>query len=279
LHLLSFFGNGSGYPAELSRLVGYYAEDAAQPFILFAPYRGNPVADMARKLNLDPERYFQASLIRAIRLLEIAGVVHGRIRPETVRWDADGESVQLTDFGEAAMTGDPRREGGDAPWAAAEQVSGTGLADARDDVWSAAQVIYYIATGRHARRPGLPTDPSPRGAALQSQFGPALMPDIASRVRAKDLLGKLGGTDPRPARDTVNDPRFEEGQLKFDEWLEIKFPLPQASQTSSTGQSSSPGSRRKPTVPPRRGGFWSRFSTSLIAVAGIAALFSRWWNP
>jgi hypothetical protein len=280
LHLAGCYGNGPGYPAELSRLIGYYADDAAQPFILFAPYQGKPVGHVVRGLMLDQEKNFQVSLVRAIRLLEIAGVVHGRITPATVMWD-DAEEVgrvQLTDFSAAVMAGDPRRAGGEEPWAAAEQRAGTGLADARDDVWSAAQVIYYVVTGRLAKGPGVPQDPSPRAVALQAVFGPALQPAIAARARAKQLLEKLGGSDPQPPRQRPHDRLFREGLLKFDERLADKSPQRQRTQSSGTTHPPPPHPGTKPPRPPQKKGWRGLFSASLIAAAGLVAFVGRWWH-
>lgn len=221
LHLVRVFGNGYGYPAELSRLVGYDI-DAEQPFILFAPYSGRPAEQVVRRIAVTQEPHFEASLLRAIRLLEIARVVHGRIGPATTRWDEADAAVQLTDFSQATMAGERRRGWGEAPWSSAEQVAGTGQADGRDDVWSVGQLIYYVITGRLARGPGTPPDPSPRGSALHSRLGHALDPDTAKRPASEQFLRRLNIDDPRAPRATAVDPRFAEGQRKFDERLADK---------------------------------------------------------
>lgn len=249
-HLIDVYGNGPGYPAELSRLVGYYGDDAAQPFILFAPYPAQPADRLARGLMLEQEKDFQTSLMRAVRLLELAGVVHGRISPTTIRWDEVEATAQLTDFSEAVMAGDPRREGGAAPWTAAEQRSGTGPADARDDVWSVAQVIYYVVTGRHYRGPSTQPDPSPRAGALRAVFGRALEANLASRPSAKELLERLGGSDPGPLPRTARDRSFAEGLRKYDERLADKSPPGRRARPSSQRQQPPPSTGPQPSPPP-----------------------------
>jgi len=220
------------------------------------------------------------SLMRAIRLLEMAGVVHGRISPATVRWFDVEATAQLTDFSEAVMTGDPRKAGGEAPWASAEQQSGTGLADARDDVWSAAQVIHYVVTGRLVRGRGAQPDPSPRAVALQAAFGRALDPSIESRPRARELLEKLGARDPQAPKRTPQDQAFAEGLRKFDEETAKKFPGSQRPQAGGGPSSTTPPppSHQRKAQPPRKKGFRGWFSASLIARIGIAAFLSWWWS-
>lgn len=279
LHLVRCYGNGPGYPAELSRLIGYYTDDAAQPFLLLAPYQGKLADQLVQSLMLEDEKKFQASLVRAIRLLEIAGVVDGRISPATVRWDSTEEAVLLTDFSEASMAGDPRHGGGEAPWAAAEQQSGAGLADPRDDVWSAAQVIYYVTTRRLPRGPGTPLDPSPRAAALQAVFSRALAPNIAARAHSRELLQKLGGSDPYPLPQAGSNRGLLEGLRKFDERLADKFPQRQPTPAGGTPTvPPPPRSRPNPTLPPRKRGILGWFSVSLVAVTSTAALLTRWWR-
>lgn len=288
-HLVDFYGNGAGYPAELSQLVGYYGDDAGQPFILLAPYRGQPADHVVRGLMLEQEKGFQTSLVRGIRLLELAGVVHGRISPTTVRWDEVEELAQLTGFGEAVMIGAPRREGGDEPWAAAEQRSGTGPADPRDDVWSAAQVIYYVVTGRRVRASDMQPDPSARAAALQAVFGRALDPKLAARPTARELLVKLGGSDPRPPQRTARDRSFEEGMRKFEERRVDK--LGQGQRTPPYGMPQSPppgGPKQSPPQPPpstqpprktqpaRKKGIRGWFSFSLMTASFVALVYRRW---
>jgi hypothetical protein len=252
LRLAHFYGDGAGYPVELSRLVGYYTDDATQPFLLLVPYHGKAAEQLVQSLMLEDEKKFQVSLVRAIRLLEIAGVVHGRISPRTVRWDSAEEAVLLTDFSEASMTGAARRGGGEVPFASAEQQSGTGSADPRDDVWSVAQVIYNITVRRLPRGPASPRQLHPRLENLQQVLRQALTPTVTAREHAKELLEKLGGSDPYPLPQAAGDRDFREGQRKFDELLADKSP--QRQQTPPGGAPGAPPSRSRshPASKPRK---------------------------
>lgn len=215
IQLVRVFGEGHCYPAELSRLIGYDI-DADQPFVLLEPYRGEPADRVVRRLRLDQEHSFEAGLMRAIALLEIAGVVHGRISPANTWWDSQEEVICLTDFGQASLSGEPRRGTGEAPWSSPEQMAGSGVADPRDDVWSAGQVIYYVVTGRHARGAGQPPDPSPRGAALQALLGGTFAATAAARPHGAELLAKLKVGGHWPPETATVDPLFAEGQRRFD---------------------------------------------------------------
>jgi hypothetical protein len=252
LRLAHFYGDGPDYPIELSRLIGYYTDDAAQPFLLLVPYRGKAAEQLVQSLMLEDEKKFQMSLVRAIRLLEIAGVVHGRISPRTVRWDSAEEAVLLTDFSEASMTGAARHRGGEAPFASAEQQSGAGAADPRDDVWSVAQVIYNVTVPRLSRGPGAPHQLHPRLVNLQAVLHQALIPSIAAREHGKELLEKLGGSDPYPLPQAATDRGFLEGQRKFDERLADKFPQRQRTPAGGAPGAPTPRSRPHPPSQPRK---------------------------
>jgi hypothetical protein len=113
---------------------------------------------------------------------------------------------------------------------------------------------------------------------LQAKLGRALDPNIVTRTHGKDLLDKLGGSDPRPPQQTADYRRFREGLLKFDERLADKSS--QRRRTPSGGAPQVPPARPRnsPSPPPRKKGLRGWFSTLLIAVANFGVLFSRWWS-
>lgn len=285
LHLVRVFGTNASYPPELSRLVGYDV-DAEQPFVLLAPYAGVPAGDVVHRLKLDQEQIFEVGLLKAIRLLDAAGVVHGGISPTAVRWDDGDEIVQVTGFSQSSLANEPRRLAGDPPWTAPDRVAGDGVADPRDDVWSAAQVIYYVMTGRTVRAAAGPPDPSPRGQALRAVLGKAFAPAASARPRSLDLLDKLKVPDPWPYETTTEDSRFLEGKRLFAEKLADKSGGARARQaasaqlpsstpptTGNNGQAPPPASPRTPPRPsrpapqhrPRRRGFFGWFARRVTA--------------
>jgi serine/threonine protein kinase len=209
---------GPAYPVELTRLVGYDV-DRAEPFVLFERYRGPFVADVAGRLLLDEQRLFQTSLLRGVRVLEQAGVVHRGITPHSVRWD--GHRAQLADFELAALAFRARRPEGARPWAAPQQRMGVGGTCARDDVWSAGMVIYHIAVGSsHA----LDRDPDlglvePRTREL---LAGVFAQKAVHRAHPVELLRRLRAADPIPPADEVADRRFEDGGRRFDDMMRNK---------------------------------------------------------
>lgn len=262
LHLIRMFGE-SGYPRELSRLIGYDI-DADEPFILLLPYRGEPVEQVAGRLALPQQRKFESGVFRTIRLLEGARVVHGRLSPTTVHWDAEAETIQLVDFSCAALIGEPRRSGGQSPWSAIEQVAGTGIAAAGDDMWSAGMLTYHVTTGREV------TDEAPdlsvHGAALQSVLRDVFSASAASRPDGVKLLSRLRLPDPWPAGQAPVDPRFAEGSQKYQERLEAKRPAA----AKSTAENTPPDKpfKRKP-----RGKGWRIWPLGLaLIVAALAGV-------
>lgn len=270
LHLIRAFGE-EHYPAELPRVIGFDI-DADEPFMLLLPYPGEQAAAAAGRLKLDEERSFEASLFRALRLLEVAGVVHGRIGPATVRWDKATSVVQITDFSRATLAGEPRRRAGQRPWSVAEQVAGTGLAETADDVWSAGQLVFHVATGRPVDPGGAAPNLSVRGAALETLlagvFGPA-----PARPGGAELLGRLKQPDPWPWPVSAVDPGFAEGQRMFDEHLAMKFPGARQAPLSTppTGSPRGPGNPPRRTPPKSASGFRRFLGPSLVAAFGLAA--------
>jgi hypothetical protein len=222
LRLIRRYG-GPSYPVELSRLVGYDL-DSDEPYVLLAPYGGEPVDRCSVPLTLEHEIEFQIGLARALLLLAAAGLVHGRITPETVRWDRRSAQVEVVDFTSAQLVGEPRPAGGESPWCPPEHRNRTAAADARGDVWSAGMLIYHMATGRAAPGGAGGPDLSTRGPALRSLLDGVFAAEPDARPDARQLLDRLRVVDLPPSVPTAADPRFEEGRRLFAELSRSKHP-------------------------------------------------------
>ncbi|TDC83524.1 hypothetical protein [Actinomadura sp. 7K507] len=254
---LSRLCGGNPYPRTVSRLVGYDA-DVAEPFALLEPLRGVEVESLAGTLPTEQRRRFQVSLLRAVRVLNAAGIAHRGIGPGTVRWD--GDEVQITDFSRAALIGSPRTVAGTMPWQAPEQRPETprgwrrGDVGPNDDIWAAGRLIFYVLTGEElddraklADRPELET----------------LLADVIERPErrpdAQTLLRRLGEADP-PPRPLPTDPSFSRGRAEFFAQRRRKHP-----QTATAPEPEPRAARPAPPQPDSRDNAW-------LLWAGVAAL-------
>lgn len=173
---------GERYPRGLARLAAYNM-DAEEPFVLLHHYIGEPALEVANRLEEQQRKAFQAGLLYALEATAAAGVVHGALTLDAVRWD--GQRVQVVDFERAQRVGERRRRGTSAA-RAPEQVAGTGVVDARDDVWGAGQIIRTLymgepAAGRSADRGGEPD-------RLRALLDPIFHSPPESRPQPSDLL-------------------------------------------------------------------------------------------
>ncbi|MFJ8691570.1 hypothetical protein [Streptomyces roseolilacinus] len=176
-----------------TRVVGYDL-DAPEPFVLYRIADGEPLASYGGALGVGEQQQVTAQLTLAVRLLEEAGLVHRAIGPDTVRWD--GRHVRLAEPYAALRAGEPREAFGAAPWASPEQRRGTGAADPRDDLWSVAQLVYFLVSGRPDRGAGPPADLADfRGLAALDRGG-AFAPLAAGRPAPADLMRLLNVPDP-----------------------------------------------------------------------------------
>jgi hypothetical protein len=231
------------YPAELSQLVGFDI-DVEEPFLLLLPPRGVPAKQVVSRLRIEQERLLEASLFRALRYLEVAGVVHTRISPATVLWEDAGHAskVQLIDFSHAVLAGEPRQRGGQRPWVSSEQFAGTGNAAPADDAWSAGHLIYHVTTGYEVRAGELP-DLAVRGAPMQVLLADMFAAQASQRPSGTKLLARLRLDDPWPDGATAMDHPFVTGLRAFDMALMQKYPArvaPEAPTRQQAAASSRP---------------------------------------
>ncbi|WP_158851432.1 hypothetical protein [Saccharothrix deserti] len=182
------------YPRELARLVAYNV-DVEEPFVLLHEYIGEPAAGAVTRFDDARRRRFEHELLRALWLTALAGVVHGAVTMDVVRWD-DGR-LQLVDFEFAERIGEPRRRGGGSLARSPEQLAGTGLVDTRDDLWAAGLLIRELHLGVRSTgaRPDRDHDPERLRALLDPVFGNP----VERRPYAADLLDMLRGDSRVPA--------------------------------------------------------------------------------
>lgn len=202
------------YPAELAQLVAYNI-DAEEPFLLLREYAGVPMAEPAHRFKDAERRQVERGLARALCLTSEAGVVHGAVTLDALRWD-EGR-VQLVDFEFAERVGEPRRRRASAI-RSPEQAAGTGQVHACDDLWAAAVLIRRLHLGSSTDvQPDRRHDPD----RLRGLLDPILGNALEQRLSAVELLGRLHGDNHLPE---VADPdaRLAQGRALYDAVAERK---------------------------------------------------------
>lgn len=229
------------YPDELARLVAYNI-DAEEPFVLLTEYIGDPAAGRVARFGDTQRRQFEHGLLRALRLASTAGVVHGAVSMEALRWD-DGQ-VQLVDFESAERVGEPRRTGG--------------VVDERDDV---------LAAGHLIRRLHLDPAPADRGRdpqRLRELLDPVFTNPVERQPTLEQLLTMVRA-DHHPAGFVNPEREFEIGRQLFDQACERKrIPAPRDT-TAGTAPASSGPLRRLLT----------RLTVALVVLAGLVVLLIK----
>jgi serine/threonine protein kinase len=239
-------GHDFGYPASVSRLRGDEAE-SAEPFALLEPYLGEPLQAVVGTMMDDEQREFETGLLTGLCWLEAAGIAHRGLTPSTVRWDSSRRQAQITDFSLCTVFGVPREAIGARDWVGPEQRSGgkvSGLVSNRDDMNSAAKLIYYVrCQGEPLKRPD-----------LLAQVGLAyLEPLIAppeKRPTARELFRLRQGRDSPVPRGLGGDGRLKEGHAVFDARRREKHPSIGREQPPPAAR---PAPHRGPGTPPQGG--------------------------
>jgi hypothetical protein len=207
------------HPLEVPRLIGWYL-NSAEPFVLTEPPRGERIGDWGR-IGDDVQRMFQKSLLHAVQILGGVGVAHRNLNPDTVLWNTDTRTVQLTGFAHAAPFGAPRTVAA-VSWQAPEQRAkgARGQVGETDDVWAISKLIFYAKTGKDISRAGLEAD---------GQLN-ELLRDVGrepgKRPSPRELARRVPGKSGPPVPEFGGDPGFERGRAAFRRQRARKHPEP-----------------------------------------------------
>ncbi|MFD9907762.1 hypothetical protein [Streptomyces sp. NPDC059063] len=196
LQLHQVIGDNKEYAALFPSVIGYEL-DTTEPYLLFEPPRGTPVEQL-HVISATDQEHVTRDLLLALYLLEGRGMVPRGVSPATVRWD--GAKVQLWGLESVTRAGQPRSPWGRSPFCSPEQRRGEGLADSRDAVWSTAQVLYQLVTGR----PG-PADRAPVDLGEHRKLDRTLRDAFAPRAVARPTPAQVLDV---VAQDTVRRVRL-----------------------------------------------------------------------
>ncbi|MFJ8539120.1 hypothetical protein [Streptomyces sp. NPDC093591] len=227
---------GTEYAALFPRIVGYEL-DTAEPYLLYDPPRGTPVARI-HVMSATDQEIFTRDLMLALCLLEGQGLVPRGISPATVFWD--GAKVQLWGLESVTRTGRPRRPWGRSPFCSPEQRRGEALADSRDAVWSAAQVLYQLVTGRAGPADRPPADLGEH-RKLDQTLRDAFAPRAADRPTPAQVLDLVAPGAARRVRLAVPPDETRPHHEAFEEALRLKRQAPAARPRSGSGPGSADG--------------------------------------
>ncbi|MGW2520371.1 hypothetical protein ACWC09_25780 [Streptomyces sp. NPDC001617] len=210
--------HGSAYQSLFPSLVGYDM-DAEEPFVLYQAPRGDAAAQLSYGISTTEQRTIERDLVLAVRLMEGLGLVHRGLVPAAVRWD--GKRAQLWDLGAVARIGSRRVPTGAPPYAAPEQRHGVGRTDARDALWSVAQIVYQLATGQQGDPEGPPRDLASY-RSLERPLGAAFAALAEDRPAPAEVLALLmPGPDPAALVEARPDP-LQPHRQDYDRAMEQK---------------------------------------------------------
>ncbi|MEU5534843.1 hypothetical protein [Streptomyces sp. NPDC020362] len=224
------------YAALFPRIIGYEL-DAAEPFLLYAAPRGIAAARTHVMAASDQQRLTR-DLMLALCLLDGQGLVPRGVSPATVLWD--GARVQLWGLEGVTRTGRPRSPWGRQPFCSPEQRQGEGLTDSRDAVWSVAQVLYRLVTGR----PG-PADRAPADLGehrvLDQTLRRAFAPRATDRPTPAQVLDLVAPGAARRVRLTLPADEMRGHREAFEESLRLKRQAPVARSEDGSGAAAGRG--------------------------------------
>lgn len=212
---------GAKFGAVLPRVVGFDLT-AAEPFVLYRPPGGRPLSDWAGRLAAEDQERITGQLAMAVRLLGDVDLVHRAITPDTVRWD--GARVRLCEPYAALRAGETREPFGAAPWASPEQRAGHGAADPRDDLWSVAEIAYFLLSGRPDRGEGPPADLADYRRLAALEHSGLFAREAERRPHPTELLRLLHVPDPLATGAGAADP-LDRWRAEYDTQIARKRAL------------------------------------------------------
>ncbi len=204
--------------AVLFPMLAGYDLDADEPFVLYPERSFTPLPSLAGSASLDQQRGIGRDLVLMVRLLEGVGLVHRGLSPATLGWE--NGRIRLLDLSGQARVGRPRTPFGQPPWASPEQRAGVGDADARDALWSVAQLMYYLLYGRPGDADGMAPEFG-EDRTVAPVLAPAFAPRAEQRPRPGALLPLLACPDPFQLDPPLPDP-LDPGRQEFDRQLATK---------------------------------------------------------
>ncbi|MFG2299013.1 serine/threonine-protein kinase [Streptomyces sp. NPDC048603] len=257
------------------------AGDDGRPWIVMELVHGRSLDDLIKENGpLPPARVAMIGrqVLDALRAVHATGVTHRDIKPANVL--LEGDRVVLTDFGIAAVEGEPglTRSGalmGTPVYMSPEQVRGL-PATAESDLWSLGATLFTAVEG----------NPPFSGSGSWAVFVAIATEEPATAVRAGELAPVLTGLlrkDPaqrftaEEAYDLLTGPAGE---------AEPSRPDPAPASASTLRLRSTPGAgpgegRLTPTGPgpARPARRWGYLLGGLAAVLVAALIATPWWLP
>ncbi|MFG2668290.1 serine/threonine-protein kinase [Streptomyces sp. NPDC048387] len=257
------------------------AGDDGRPWIVMELVHGRSLDDLIKRDGpLTPARVAGIGLqvLDALRAVHDTGVTHRDIKPANVL--LEGDRVVLTDFGIAAVDGEPglTRSGalmGTPAYMSPEQVRGL-PATAESDLWSLGATLFTAVEGRAPFS----------GSGTWAVFVAVATEEPATAVRAGELAPVLAGLlrkDPAQrltadeAYDLLVGPAGEATPSGRD-----RAPAPASTLRLGAVPDAGPGKERLsppvpvPSRPPRR---WGYLFGGLTAVLAAVLIAMPWWLP
>lgn len=223
------------YPECLSRLMGYDV-DAAEPYLLVEPYRGEPLEEVIGHLGPQDKVVVQQGLLQALSLIARARVVHGAVDIPALRWD--GRALQLVDFHGGALSLE--------------------RTDFAKDVIAAGRVVRKVVLG-----PQVTDDRHRDPDSLTETLDHVFDPDPARRPAAVELLARLHGHE-LPLIPVDPEQRWAAARVAFDDATRRKR---QRLGIAGPPQRQAPAA--PPAVPPPPG---RRLPAKVLAVMAVGVL-------
>ncbi|MGW7100051.1 serine/threonine-protein kinase [Streptomyces sp. NPDC054838] len=257
------------------------AGDDGRPWIVMELVHGRSLDDLIKEDGpLPPARVARIGrqVLDALRAVHATGVTHRDIKPANVL--LEGDRVVLTDFGIAAVEGEPglTRSGalmGTPAYMSPEQVRGL-PATAESDLWSLGATLFTAVEGH----------PPFSGSGSWAVFVAVATEEPATAVRAGELAPALTGLLRKdPAQRLTADEAYDLLAGSAGE-AEPSRPDPAPTSASTLRLAAAPGAgpgaggltppARGPGRPGRR---WGYLSGGLTVVVVAVLLAMPWWLP